>query len=581
MMFREKPINKLYAFALAAVFALTLAGCGGGGGSTQAPAEMPDDSQMACEDAGGRWNDNETCTSAADLAAEKLAMEREDIKMKLAAAQTAVGKVDNDSDAAEVSAADAAVAAAKAAIAAAENVPAAEKTANTGTVTALETQLAAAKTARMTAMDDAQKAKDAAMMADAMKLHTGIAAPSGDATTTTAANTALTADQRGAAYNNAAVPDTGVAVDTRIMVGIGTADPVALSEKKDATVAALHGWAGKKYTAEPDDDGMYEAVVYSNVDEPTQGKPFGTRSATATGFEYLLNDEGELVVDSTTDAPTQKRIASPSFDQGAGVKTFKLAESGRRVMIAGSYHGVSGTWYCTPTGDTICASRVAADGFQLGTVASATDNTFTAGATGWNFKPADPNTRVVSTPDAIYASYGWWIHKSEDGSKFTASAFADTKGAVPAAAALDTLNGTATYMGGAAGKYALYSATGGTNDAGHFTARATLKADFTDNSITGTIDQFMGADGMSRDWSVELKEAAVAPTGGITRTGTDQDGNDTVWTMGGTAAAASGEWAGTLYDNDDGGIPKVGTGTFYSEFSTAGKMVGAFGVNKQ
>ncbi len=37
MTFKEKPINKLYAFALAAVFALTLAGCGGGGGTAEEP----------------------------------------------------------------------------------------------------------------------------------------------------------------------------------------------------------------------------------------------------------------------------------------------------------------------------------------------------------------------------------------------------------------------------------------------------------------------------------------------------------------------------------------------------------------
>ena len=36
MMFRDKSISKFYAFALAAVFALTLAGCGGGGGGTAA-----------------------------------------------------------------------------------------------------------------------------------------------------------------------------------------------------------------------------------------------------------------------------------------------------------------------------------------------------------------------------------------------------------------------------------------------------------------------------------------------------------------------------------------------------------------
>ena len=142
---------------------------------------------------------------------------------------------------------------------------------------------------------------------------------------------------------------------------------------------------------------------------------------------------------------------------------------------------------------------------------------------------------------------------------------------------LDTLKGTATYMGGAAGKYALSSSTGGTNDAGHFTAKATLNANFTDNSITGTIDSFMGADGMSRAWSVELKEAVVAATGGITRV----DANDTVWTINGTAAEASGEWPGDLMDNGDDNIPKVATGTFHSMYGNDGTMVGAFGANVQ
>ena len=43
MMFRDKSISKLYAFALAAVFALTLAGCGGNGGGT---AAVDDDMEM-------------------------------------------------------------------------------------------------------------------------------------------------------------------------------------------------------------------------------------------------------------------------------------------------------------------------------------------------------------------------------------------------------------------------------------------------------------------------------------------------------------------------------------------------------
>ena len=101
MMFREKSISKLYAFALAAVFALTLAGCGGGGGTAATPPDetpMPTPQEMCvadkgegsvivdgmcysatenevrmCVAAGGRDNMDGTCTSAEGVEQEKLA----------------------------------------------------------------------------------------------------------------------------------------------------------------------------------------------------------------------------------------------------------------------------------------------------------------------------------------------------------------------------------------------------------------------------------------------------------------------------------------------------------------------------
>ena len=94
------------------------------------------------------------------------------------------------------------------------------------------------------------------------------------------------------------------------------------------------------------------------------------------------------------------------------------------------------------------------------------------------------------------------------------------------------------------------------------------------DTITGTIHEFMGADGQSRDWSVELKEAAIASDGGITRTAAD----DTVWTRNDIKAEASGEWSGSLYDNGDDGVPKVGNGIFVSHYNEDGKIVGGFGV---
>jgi len=186
----------------------------------------------------------------------------------------------------------------------------------------------------------------------------------------------------------------------------------------------------------------------------------------------------------------------------------------------------------------------------------------------------------------VYASYGWWLHKSADGEDFTASAFHDEKGSVGNATGLTALLGSATYMGGAAGKYALSNPSGEPNDAGHFTADATLEADFTNNTtetaITGTIDNFIGADGESRDWEVELKGSQISDGGGLGNA-SPSTGVQTVWTIGGEAADASGDWSGQLRNNGTGtnGVPQVATGTFYSEYGRIGRIVGAFGANVQ
>ena len=298
------------------------------------------------------------------------------------------------------------------------------------------------------------------------------------------------------------------------------------------TVATNHGWEGKHYArTKPASEGMYEAVVYSNVEPAKQGRKFGSADTptAANDFQYQLTNG---VLAETTTEGTASLVGDAGSDQSAGVKSYKLPTNTVAVMVSGTFHGVSGTYSCTPSGTTVrCASQVAAN----------------------------------------------------DGA-FTASAFVDEKGTVVAATGLTALNGTATYSGGATGKYALASSTGGTNDAGHFTARATLEADFTNNTeetaVSGTIDQFIGADGESRDWSVKLNGSQIGDTGEIGNASASTD-VDTVWTIGDTAAAASGVWSGTLRNNGADLVPQVATGTFYTEYGTAGRMVGAFGANKQ
>ncbi len=400
------------------------------------------------------------------------------------------------------------------------------------------------------AEDEAGKADAAMMAATAAKLYAGIGAEplaaTGDGTRT-------------AAYD---------ATDNSLIgVVIGTAAAVNLSEDDDVMVADHYGWEGMMFMAEPDGDvGTYEAVVYSNVGEPTEGAKFND---TANGGYAVDATTGETADVTTLTGHAASRVASPSFDQSAGLKAFKPGENDVRIMLTGSYRGVPGTYYCTATDRAVgCTATVAEMGFTL------------AGGT-WTFKPTNPEARFMDVPDAIYASYGWWIHTSEDGETVTVSAFTANRGAVPAAAAIGTLMGTATYMGGAAGKYALRSSTGGTNDAGHFTARAMLEADFGDDMITGTIDNFMGADGMARDWSVELMEQGVGDTGTILGDDGTGDAKMTTWTIGEMEADAAGQWSGTLYDNDDDNVPQVATGTFVSTFGGDGRMVGAFGANVQ
>ncbi|MDE0281779.1 MAG: hypothetical protein OXN16_11990 [Gammaproteobacteria bacterium] len=352
--------------------------------------------------------------------------------------------------------------------------------------------------------------------------------------------------------------DTAIADDGTLTVQSGTVAAAPLEENEDATVASLHGWVGSEHTAEVDNDGTYTARLYSNVGEPTMGAKFN--SGTGDGNVGFTLTAGVLT--AGFDAANASRIASPMFDHAAGSKSFELPDpnpNGETVInIPGSYYGVMGTYKCTPGGSDCTATKAAGAGYTL------------AGGGTWTFTPDNVEDRVTEAPDTVYAVYGWWLHETADGA--TVSVFTGYRGTTEEAAGITVLAGSATYKGGAAGKYAV--SAGAHNDSGHFTADAELKANFDTDMISGTINNFMGGDDMPRDWSVALKAGPVGDTGTIATVA-----SGTTWTMGGTDAAASGSWSGVLYNNNDGGVPSAGTGTFHSEFGNTGRMVGAFGVD--
>ena len=484
-------------------------------------------------------------------ASERMMAQREALTTTMAAAQAAVNMVDDDATDAQVMAANKAITDLQAAIAGAVDLPEGSTDMAQGALDSLKKTLASAEMSRMTAMAEAEKTADADMMATAAKLYAGIFAPIGSAATPGA-------NDRAAAYSS---DDTAILVSSGDR-SIAPTEAVSLSEDKKMMIAANYGWKGKRYTAESESDGMYEAIVYSLVGEPMEGDMIST-----------ILTEG-VVPGTTLTAENAGNVASPSFDQSAGGKSFPLPEPnllGQSVInISGSYSGVPGNYMCTPAEGSQCTATKVDSGFTL------------TGGT-WSFKPTDPMARLMGTPDGAYASYGWWLHKSADDTTYTASAFVDNRGTEPAALNIAALRGTAEYSGGAAGKYALSSSTGGTNDAGHFTARAMLNATFAEtHEISGVIDNFIGADGQMRNWKVELNKSTVSDLGAIAGDPTVSDSTAaqmTVWTIDGMAAAAAGQWSGSLQDVSAGGVPMIATGTFHSEYGTSGSIIGGFGAD--
>ena len=359
--------------------------------------------------------------------------------------------------------------------------------------------------------------------------------------------------------------------------------------KAGDSAGALGSWNGMDYASSAgtgDAKVTNAARVYTNKG-PGKSEPFADAGYTIipagspNAGSVLLISGGTL-----GDGIALADVMATAFEH-QGTQNHPIPDNNVALKVRGTFDGAPGEYSCT------------------GTCTSTNDGKGGPSALGgiWHFKP--DTGAMVHQPDTKYLYYGWWVSKDSDGMPTAASAFAGV--VEPSAGDLDNagdlarsdLTGSATYVGHAAGKFALdYSLNkvlDGTSDGGHFTADAELKATFsggTNPGVTGTIDNFRLNDGTDDPgWSVKLARGTLGNSDGmIERPAT----NPTVWSIDGVAAAASGTWSGTMYDempgNPPGGdgsnIPTTVTGTFYSEYgastsSVVGRMVGAFGANKQ
>ena len=390
--------------------------------------------------------------------------------------------------------------------------------------------------------------------------------------------------------------DTIVATNKSIR-WIGPGSDANFNTDDDVTLATLRSsgedptmmgeWTGNEYKIEMTRlarSTRDTAMVYTNQAAPTvTRKPFGEVHA-----DKITDASGNILDATLTDAANRGFIAGPAFVRASGIKTHE-ANTGTDAYpvfaTRGTFDGARGSYRCTGGGCTsvIYASRPGS-GIHLD------------GGT-WTFTPDVGATTVRRIPhDPTYFAYGWWL-RSSDAKGYEVGTFTDYVGLVLDSGetpndilGINALQGSATYTGHAAGKYSVLPGLDNpTGDVGHFTANVELKAKWGDGtapgSVSGMVDGFMGADGMARDWAVELQETALTATGGTVDADTTEDGHQsmqTVWTIG-TAADASGAWTAQLYEESPASSPRAGTpttalGEFTAEHGVVGSADSAFGI---
>ena len=202
------------------------------------------------------------------------------------------------------------------------------------------------------------------------------------------------------------------------------------------------------------------------------------------------------------------------------------------------------------------------------------------GWTGGHFKNGDKEARVYwrrETSRDAYSYYGWWLDRSNTLGGYSL-VFVSTSTAIAEGTSSENVSGatgSATYTGGAAGQYAIYSKE--QHESGDFTADAMLKANFDTDRVSGDITNFM-VDGRKKNWSVSIQENTNDPIASRYFLG------KAVWEIDGeqpnNADQDASEYIAGFRDMDTDGVPSYAGGIFNVRNGNA-SMIGTFGATKQ
>ncbi len=436
----------------------------------------------------------------------------------------------------------------------------------TGSVTALENQVRDLTKQVNDEKDNANKAATIAMTAKGKAIF-GVLDPLGDSATPADASIAGTTPLVSARYGGT-TRLTGTNLKT-FLDGAGVADSLvdidattntAFTSAQAGTsvsLAANNGFSGTMLTWE-DTTRADTMFVYTDI-----------AASSSKLFSEVHGGGGQELALSTT---AHAGVAGAAFDGRDGgtvehepnAKSTEAAATNDVVMLPGTYSGATGSYQCTGAD---CTSSVNANG----TIAF-------GGGAGWTFTA---NTgAMVSIADPAYMTFGWWMRdiKTSSDPLDAVTVFHGPRGGT-AVGDVDALTGEADYEGGAAGKYAWRDRVADTAHGGHFTAKASLAANFDTNMMNGSIFGFrLGDDGTDPGWTVTLMPHAISTADGSVA----RADSSTQWAVGSSKADAAGGWQAQLSNtgksrNDN--LPTGVSGTFNANFNEQGRMLGAFGAN--
>ena len=391
-------------------------------------------------------------------------------------------------------------------------------------------------------------------------------------------------------YSDAETPDY---VSFRDSVYNDGVDANEVPNTSGIAVDVLYGGPGTAPTEVVDGEGdvvgsldIMSDTVSSVVSSPFPRSGDGTKS-------FRLVDRGQY----TTQQRNVENPNHPDYDSAVdeipddytgGYRNGDRYPLRYTYEASGSLAGASGTFTCA-TGDHQTTTTPAAD-----TCGVTNQNGHFLFVGPWVFTPSA--SARVRVDDAEFMYFGWWARQDNETGDWMFRTFHGPMGENRSTAAeIAQLSGTAIYKGPAVGQYSFYEPLGSNSEYGEFTAKATLRANFTDvgdggdETVHGTIDQFDG----HPDWTLTLKERAI-DSNGVIPPGTTDDAQDAVsWQIEDEALAApdSGTWEAAFYsnlpadkrgtDNTEDATPTGIAGTFEAEYHHVGSIIGAFGAHKQ